>query len=84
MSNEITGLGTLLPDRPAVWEVPRRRRQCVRNFPTNFVSTDLVPEGTKLQGEIGRKGNPQPTFFHSTSARLSLLIRYTDVRKVSF
>ena len=84
MSNEITGLGTLLSDRPAVREVPRRRRQCVRNFPMNFVATDLVTEGMKLQGEIRRKGNPQPTFFHSTSAHLSLLIRYMDVSRVSF
>jgi hypothetical protein len=84
MSNEITGLGTLLPDRPAVREVPRRRRQYVRNFATTFVAADLVPEGMTLQGEIRRKGNPQPTFFHSTSAHLSLLIRYIDVSKVIF
>jgi hypothetical protein len=84
MSNETTGLGTLLPDRPAVREVPRSRRQCVRNFPTNFVATELVPEGMHLQGEIRRKGNPQPTFFHSTSAHLSLLIRCVDVSKVPF
>jgi hypothetical protein len=38
----------------------------------------------KSQGEIGKRGNPQPTFFHSTSAHFRLLIRSSNVSKLPF
>lgn len=82
MSKKITEQRALSSDRRAVREVPRCRPDCVGNFPRPLYWREF---GVTIKSQVkeAREGNPQRTFFHSTSAHFDLLICHLNVSKLS-